>query len=159
MEPKFHYQMTHLDPALAVLSTGGMMSLSSMHMTVEYVAGYTSQRKLYPGPRVKVHLSWLLTLYLRTMAGYAPLMERSQLVFSSVQERTVMDGSHMRILAHDIMAMDILSRHFPNEQHVFIFDNAPTHLKHAADALISKENVTASYKTWQSIFQCQVDNY
>jgi hypothetical protein len=33
------------------------------------------------------------------------------------------------ILNHANMAMNILNQHFPNEQHVFIFDNATTHLK------------------------------
>ncbi|EJF65542.1 hypothetical protein DICSQDRAFT_51379, partial [Dichomitus squalens LYAD-421 SS1] len=43
--------------------------------------------------------------------------------------------THEDILTHATTAMDILSKHYPNEQHVFLFDNAPTHLKRAADAL------------------------
>ena len=35
-------------------------------------------------------------------------------------------------------AMDILRRHYPNERHVFVYDNAPTHLKRAADALSAR---------------------
>ncbi|KAF9440312.1 hypothetical protein P691DRAFT_793660 [Macrolepiota fuliginosa MF-IS2] len=33
------------------------------------------------------------------------------------------------------MAMDVLTRHYPDEDHVFIFDNAQTHSKQADDAL------------------------
>lgn len=36
-------------------------------------------------------------------------------------------------------AMDILDKHFPNENHVFVFDNAPTHLKRAEDALSARK--------------------
>jgi len=32
-------------------------------------------------------------------------------------------------------AMDILEKHYPNEDHVFIYDNATTHLKRADGAL------------------------
>jgi len=31
--------------------------------------------------------------------------------------------------------MDILEKYFPNDQHVFVYDNARTHLKRAPDAL------------------------
>ena len=31
--------------------------------------------------------------------------------------------------------MDILDKHFPDECHIFVFDNATTHLKHTDDAL------------------------
>jgi hypothetical protein len=33
------------------------------------------------------------------------------------------------ILNHAKIAMDILEKYFPNERHIFIFDNATTHLK------------------------------
>jgi hypothetical protein len=33
------------------------------------------------------------------------------------------------------MAMDILEEHYPDEDHVLVFDNATTHLKRADDAL------------------------
>lgn len=39
------------------------------------------------------------------------------------------------ILDQATHAMDILSHHYPDEDHVFIFDNATTHLKRAPDAL------------------------
>lgn len=35
-------------------------------------------------------------------------------------------------------AMDILQRHFSHEEHVLIYDNAPTHLKRASDALSAR---------------------
>ncbi|KAF7372400.1 hypothetical protein MVEN_00101000 [Mycena venus] len=36
-------------------------------------------------------------------------------------------------------AMDILSRNYPDEMHVFIFDNATTHTKRAGDALSARK--------------------
>ncbi|EPQ50851.1 hypothetical protein GLOTRDRAFT_108476 [Gloeophyllum trabeum ATCC 11539] len=42
------------------------------------------------------------------------------------------------ILAHAETAMSILDKHFPNEKHVFIFDNATTHLKRADDSLSAR---------------------
>lgn len=35
-------------------------------------------------------------------------------------------------------AMDILEHHFPNDQHIFVFDNAKTHMKRAAEALSAR---------------------
>ncbi|KAI1781774.1 hypothetical protein LXA43DRAFT_1105349 [Ganoderma leucocontextum] len=46
--------------------------------------------------------------------------------------------THEDVLVHATTAMDILSRHYPNECHIFIFDNVPTHLKRAADALSAR---------------------
>ncbi len=46
--------------------------------------------------------------------------------------------THEEILAHATTAMNILSQYYPNERHIFIFDNAPTHLKRAADALSAR---------------------
>ena len=39
------------------------------------------------------------------------------------------------ILAQASTAMDICKKYYPNEKHVFIFDNATTHLKRAENAL------------------------
>lgn len=44
-------------------------------------------------------------------------------------------------------AMTILEKHFPNEDHVLIFDNATTHLKHADDALCAR-NMPLSCLDW-----------
>ncbi|EIW62921.1 uncharacterized protein TRAVEDRAFT_115102 [Trametes versicolor FP-101664 SS1] len=46
--------------------------------------------------------------------------------------------THEEILAQATAAMDILARHYPDEDHVLIFDNATTHLKRAADALSAR---------------------
>ncbi|CDO70198.1 hypothetical protein BN946_scf184905.g10 [Trametes cinnabarina] len=46
--------------------------------------------------------------------------------------------THDDILAHAKAAMDILDKHYPDKDHIFVFDNAPTHLKHAADALSAR---------------------
>ena len=42
------------------------------------------------------------------------------------------------ILAQATTAMDILQRHFPHDNHILVYDNAPTHLKRAADALSAR---------------------
>jgi hypothetical protein len=36
-------------------------------------------------------------------------------------------------------AMDILTNHYPNEDHILVFDNAPTHLKRADSALSARK--------------------
>ncbi len=46
--------------------------------------------------------------------------------------------THEEILAQATAAMDILSQHYPDEDHVLIFDNATTHLKHAANVLSAR---------------------
>ncbi|KAG9224502.1 hypothetical protein CCMSSC00406_0002347 [Pleurotus cornucopiae] len=43
------------------------------------------------------------------------------------------------ILAHAKKAMDILTQHYPNEEHILVFDNATTHLKRADDALSARK--------------------
>ncbi|RPD63625.1 hypothetical protein L227DRAFT_584211 [Lentinus tigrinus ALCF2SS1-6] len=46
--------------------------------------------------------------------------------------------THEDILAHATTAMNILEKHYPTERHILIFDNAPSHLKRAADALSAR---------------------
>ncbi len=45
------------------------------------------------------------------------------------------------IKKHATMAMDILTKHYPDEEHVLIFDNAPTHLKRPDGALSARKMV------------------
>jgi hypothetical protein len=45
------------------------------------------------------------------------------------------------ILDHTTRAMDILKRHFPDDEHVFVFDNAPSHMKQA-DTTISAQGMS-----------------
>ena len=48
-------------------------------------------------------------------------------------------------------AMDILEKHFPDKEHVFIFDNATTHTKRADDAISARKmpkNTPAVGKNW-----------
>jgi hypothetical protein len=42
------------------------------------------------------------------------------------------------IIAHAEKAMDILTEHYPNEDHVLVFDNATIHTKRADDALSAR---------------------
>jgi hypothetical protein len=51
------------------------------------------------------------------------------------------------ILNHATAAMDILEKHYPDEDHVFVFDNATTHLKHKEDAL-SATKMPKNVKEW-----------
>ena len=44
-------------------------------------------------------------------------------------------------------AMEILKAHYPNDKHVFVFDNARTHSKHADDAL-SAVKIPRNPKPW-----------
>jgi transposase len=39
------------------------------------------------------------------------------------------------ILKHTTRAMDILNKHYPDDDHIFVFDNAPSHMKRADTAL------------------------
>jgi hypothetical protein len=43
------------------------------------------------------------------------------------------------ILSHANNAMNILDKHFPNEKHVLVFDNATTHMKRADTALSARK--------------------
>ncbi|KDQ56240.1 hypothetical protein JAAARDRAFT_79306 [Jaapia argillacea MUCL 33604] len=56
------------------------------------------------------------------------------------------------ILSQVSNAMDILDRHCPDEDHVFIFDNATTHLKHPDDTLsawkMSKAPTREGFPLW-----------
>jgi len=52
------------------------------------------------------------------------------------------------IVAQTRRAMDILSRHYPNEDHVFIFDNAKTHLKRANDSLSARKMPKFPSESW-----------
>ena len=45
-------------------------------------------------------------------------------------------------------AMEIIKKFYPDEDHVFIYDNATTHLKHAPDALSATHMVKNPHPTW-----------
>ena len=46
--------------------------------------------------------------------------------------------------------MDILDKHYPNEEHVLVFDNATTHLKHEDDALLAQKMTKFTPKVGQN---------
>ena len=55
------------------------------------------------------------------------------------------------ILAQATVAMDILQKHYPHDDHFFIFDNAPTHLKRADTAISARKmplNTSKPDKNW-----------
>jgi hypothetical protein len=47
--------------------------------------------------------------------------------------------TNAEILEHAVKAMSILEKHFPNEDHVLIFDNATTHMKRADNSLSARK--------------------
>jgi hypothetical protein len=59
--------------------------------------------------------------------------------------------THADVIAQATKAMDIISQCYPDDNHIFIFDNATTHVKRAADALSARQmpvNVPAPGKNW-----------
>jgi len=45
-------------------------------------------------------------------------------------------------------AMDILVKHYLNEEHIFMFDNAKTHLKCAIDVLSARKMPKSPSESW-----------
>ncbi|KAJ3968854.1 hypothetical protein EV361DRAFT_870518 [Lentinula raphanica] len=59
--------------------------------------------------------------------------------------------THEDILAQLEKAVEILKRDYPDEEHIFVYDNAPTHLKRAEDALSARKmprNPPRDGKNW-----------
>ncbi|KAG0708007.1 hypothetical protein DFH29DRAFT_979596 [Suillus ampliporus] len=52
------------------------------------------------------------------------------------------------IIAHAKLAMDILDKHFPHDDHILVFDNATTHVKCADDAPAARNMPKNPSKTW-----------
>lgn len=73
--------------------------------------------------------------------------ETAQVLFKAGKAR---DGyfSSNEILKHVICAMKILEEHFPTEDHMFVFDNATTHMKHTNDALSARHMPKNPSSTW-----------
>ncbi|KIK12901.1 hypothetical protein PISMIDRAFT_32293, partial [Pisolithus microcarpus 441] len=73
--------------------------------------------------------------------------ESARILFRAGKSR---DGyySSNDILKQATQAMDILEKHFPGEDHIFIFDNATTHLKHAENALSACHMPKNPSKSW-----------
>ncbi|KAJ7785137.1 hypothetical protein DFH07DRAFT_3854, partial [Mycena maculata] len=77
-------------------------------------------------------------------------LESARVIFRPGKNR---DGyfTNEEILAQLAKAMDILERDYPDEDHVFVFDNATTHLKRAEDAISARKmsrNTPAVGKNW-----------
>lgn len=59
--------------------------------------------------------------------------------------------THDDVIAQVTKAMDILRKFYPHDNHIFIFDNASTHVKRAHDAISARNmpvNTPASGKNW-----------
>jgi hypothetical protein len=52
------------------------------------------------------------------------------------------------ILQQTEAVMDIVSKHYPDEDHIFVFDNAPTHLKRAENAISSHKMMKGPSRTF-----------
>jgi hypothetical protein len=63
--------------------------------------------------------------------------ESARVLFKAGKNR---DGyfSNADILIHATRAMDIVTKHYPENNHVFVFDNAPSHMKRADTALSAR---------------------
>jgi transposase len=72
--------------------------------------------------------------YLRSPDG----KEDSRVIFRPGKNR---DGyfDNEDIILQATMAMDVCEKYYPNEKHIFIFDNATTHLKRAENALSARK--------------------
>ncbi|KIK33086.1 hypothetical protein CY34DRAFT_792352 [Suillus luteus UH-Slu-Lm8-n1] len=55
------------------------------------------------------------------------------------------------IIAHANLAMDILEKHFPNDDHILVFDNATTHVKCPDDAPAAHDMTKNPSKTWGAV--------
>lgn len=66
--------------------------------------------------------------------------EEARVLFKAGANR---DGyfTNEEILEQATHAMDILEKYFPDDQHIFVYDNARTHLKRAPDALSARQMV------------------
>ncbi|KAG2348635.1 hypothetical protein BDR05DRAFT_973668 [Suillus weaverae] len=64
--------------------------------------------------------------------------ESARVLFKAGRARDVY-FTNQEIVAQPVKAMDILQKDYPDENHVLIFDNAMTHLKHANDALAARK--------------------
>ena len=59
--------------------------------------------------------------------------------------------THDDVIAQVTKAMDILTKYYPHDNHIFVFDNAPTHVKRATDAISARNmpvNTSAPGKNW-----------
>ena len=60
--------------------------------------------------------------------------------------------TNKEILKQSHHAMDLLDKHYPNERHVLVFDNATTHLKRPDDALSARKMSKAPTKPGNPFF-------
>lgn len=56
------------------------------------------------------------------------------------------------IVAQAEKAMEILAKHYAHEDHVFVYDNATTHLKHADNALSASKMTKGPLKSLETNF-------
>jgi hypothetical protein len=132
--------------------SGTMTSQPSMPMIGERYGGYMSQRKQSHSQKVREHLLMVADFI---SADYGWLRspdenKRAHVFFKAGKNR---DGYFdcEDVLEQAGAAMDILQKHFHDEEHVFIFDNTKTHTKRADDALSARrmpKNTPSERKNW-----------
>jgi len=73
--------------------------------------------------------------------------ESAQVLFKAGKAR---DGyfTNEEIIMQVANAMDILEKYFSDEDHIFVFNNATTHLKRADDALCARKMPKGPSATW-----------
>ncbi|KAH8080300.1 hypothetical protein BXZ70DRAFT_858854, partial [Cristinia sonorae] len=62
-----------------------------------------------------------------------------------------------KILDHATAAMDLLSKHYPDDDHVLVFDNATTHTARAADAISAQHMSKFPTKPGNPFFGVEVN--
>ncbi|KAI0792780.1 hypothetical protein C8Q75DRAFT_804498 [Abortiporus biennis] len=65
--------------------------------------------------------------------------------------------THKDVLKHAQTAMDILEKHYPNEDYILIFDNAPTHLKRSDGSLSAWKMMRNVMKSFSVPFGVEVN--
>jgi hypothetical protein len=73
--------------------------------------------------------------------------ESAQVLFRAGKQQ---DGDYTNdvIIQHAEKVMAILEKHYPNDHHILIFDNATTHVKHADDPLLARHLPKNPSTTW-----------
>jgi hypothetical protein len=73
--------------------------------------------------------------------------ESAQVLFKARKAR---DGHYTNedVVKQTELAMDIVSNHYPDQDHIFVFDNAPTHLKRGETAILARKMTKGPSQTF-----------
>jgi hypothetical protein len=91
------------------------------------------------------------------MAGLPLLMEKKRLVLFKCGKAQDSYSTNNDIITHATSSMDILDKHYPNEEHVLVFDNTRKTLSLLAKCQNSHQNSVATGE-WKSIRLMKMEN-